>query len=128
VYSIGYVELTYAMQKHMPCGRVRNSAGSFVKASLDSVSSAAAAAVQIMPADFRVSITNPQAKDAYPISSFTWLLIKMHMPDKNKGAALKAFLIWGLTDGQSLTTRLSYAPVPKSVVDKELLAVKLLQY
>jgi phosphate transport system substrate-binding protein len=80
------------------------------------------------PLDFRVSITNPQAKDAYPISSFTWLLIKMHMPDKNKGAALKAFLVWGLTDGQSLTAPLSYARVPQSVVDKEMVAIKLLHY
>jgi phosphate transport system substrate-binding protein len=127
-YSIGYVELTYAMQKHMPYGRVRNASGSFVEANLNSVRAAAAAAVQNMPADFRVSITNPPSKDAYPISSFTWLLIPMQMADKNKGEALKAFLVWGLTDGQSLTTPLSYAPVPKSVVDKELLAVKLLQY
>jgi phosphate transport system substrate-binding protein len=81
-----------------------------------------------MPADFRVSITNASARNAYPISSFTWLLIKMYMPDKNKGAALKSFLIWGLTDGQSLAEPLFYARVPQSVVDKEMVAIKLLRY
>jgi phosphate transport system substrate-binding protein len=127
MYSIGYVELTYAMQKHMPYGKVRNSAGFFVEANLDSVK-AAAASVPNMPADFRVSITNASARNAYPISSFTWLLIKMYMPDKNKGAALKSFLIWGLTDGQSLAEPLFYARVPQSVVDKEMVAIKLLRY
>jgi phosphate transport system substrate-binding protein len=127
-YSLGYVELTYAVQSHLPFGRVRNLAGSFVKASLDSVNAAAASAGQNMPADFRVSITNSAAKDAYPIASFTWLLVPVHVPDKNKGAALKAFLLWGLTDGQNLTEPLDYARVPRNVIDKELQAMKLLQY
>jgi phosphate transport system substrate-binding protein len=127
-YSIGYVELIYAIQSHIAYGRVRNAAGFFVKANLESVTAAANAAVQNMPADFRISITNPPAKEAYPISSFTWLLVPMHMPDKNKGAALKAFLLWGLTDGQNLTAPLAYARVPQSVIDKELSAIKLLHY
>jgi phosphate transport system substrate-binding protein len=126
--SIGYVELIYAIQSHMPYGKVKNSSGSFVKANLASVTAAAAAAVKNMPADFRVSITDPPARDAYPISSFTWLLIPKEMADKSKGAALKAFLIWGLTDGQNLTESLSYARVPQVVLEKELQAVKLLQY
>lgn len=127
-YSLGYVELTFAVQSHLPFGRVRNSAGSFIKASLDSVNAAAASTGQNMPTDFRVSITNPAAKNAYPIASFTWLLVPVHLADKNKGTALKAFLLWGLTDGQKLTEPLAYAPVPRNVIDKELQAVKLLQY
>jgi phosphate transport system substrate-binding protein len=127
-YSIGYVELTYAMQSHLPFGRVRNSAGSFVKASLESVRAAAVAAAQNMPADFRVSITNPASKDAYPIASFTWLLVPVNVADKNKGATLKAFLLWSLTDGQNLNESLSYARVPQNVIEKELQAMKQLQY
>ena len=127
-YSIGYVELTYAIQSHLSFGRVKNSTGSFVKASLESVTAAAASSAQNMPADFRVSITNPAAKDAYPIASFTWLLVPVHVPDRNKGAALKAFLYWGLTDGQNLAEPLSYARIPRNVIDKELLEMKQLQY
>lgn len=127
-YSIGYLELTYAIQNHLPFGRVRNAAGSFVKASLESVAAAAASSAQNMPADFRISITNPAAKDAYPIASFTWLLIPAHVSDRKKGAALKTFLYWGLTDGQNLTEPLAYARIPQSVVDKEILAMKQLQY
>ena len=72
--AIGYIELIYAVQNKIDYGLVKNSGGAFVKASLDSVT-AAAASVKSMPADFRVSITNAPGKDAYPISSFTWLLI-----------------------------------------------------
>jgi phosphate transport system substrate-binding protein len=126
--SIGYVELIYAIQNRLPYGKVKNASGSFVKADLDSVTAAAAGAVSNMPADFRVSITNASGKAAYPISSFTWLLVPRHMADKTKGAALKAFLIWGLTEGQNLTAPLSYSRVPQSVIAKEMQAIQQLQY
>ncbi|MGC2773953.1 MAG: phosphate ABC transporter substrate-binding protein PstS, partial [Candidatus Sulfotelmatobacter sp.] len=124
--AIGYVELIYAVQNNIPYGVVRNSAGNFVKASLESVTAAAASAPK-MPADFRVSITNAPGKDAYPISSFTWLLV----PEQSKNAAnakiLVDFLKWMMTDGQKMTSALSYAPLPENVVQKEKEAIKLVR-
>ena len=118
-YSIGYVELTYAVQNKMSYGSVKNAAGNFVKADLASVSEAAAGAAKNMPADFRVSITNAPGKNAYPISSFTWLLIPTQIPDAKKAAAAKGFLQWMLADGQKQVGALDYAPLPKEVVAKE---------
>jgi phosphate transport system substrate-binding protein len=115
--SIGYVELVYAVNNHIAYGSVKNAAGQFVKASLDSVT-AAAAAVKSMPADFRVSITNAPGKDAYPISSFTWLLIPTPSKDAAKGKIIADFLNWMVADGQKMTADLSYAPLPESVVAK----------
>ncbi|HTE89601.1 MAG TPA: phosphate ABC transporter substrate-binding protein PstS [Terriglobales bacterium] len=115
--SIGYVELIYAVQNHIAYGSVKNAAGQFVKASLDSVT-AAAASVKNMPADFRVSITNAPGKDAYPISSFTWLLIPSTSKDAAKGKIIGDFLNWMVADGQKMTADLSYAPLPESVVAK----------
>ncbi|MBV9888942.1 MAG: phosphate ABC transporter substrate-binding protein PstS [Acidobacteria bacterium] len=124
--SIAYVELTYAVQNNIAYGTVKNSAGSFVKADLASVS-AAAAGIKDMPADFRVSITNGAGKNAYPISSFTWLLIPSKFSDAAKGTAMKDFLKWALTDGQGLVEALSYAKLPKDVVAKELKAIGTIQ-
>jgi phosphate transport system substrate-binding protein len=121
--SIGYVELIYAVQNNIPYGSVRNSAGNFVKASLESVSAAAASAPK-MPPDFRVSITNAPGKDAYPIASFTWLLIPLPSKDPAKGKILNDFLNWMVTDGQKMTAALSYAPLPDNVVAKEKEAIK----
>jgi phosphate transport system substrate-binding protein len=121
--SIGYVELIYAVQNNIPYGSVRNSAGNFVKASLESVSAAAASAPK-MPPDFRVSITNAPGKDAYPIASFTWLLIPLPSKDPAKGKILNDFLNWMVTDGQKMTAALSYAPLPENVVAKEKEAIK----
>jgi len=115
--SIGYVELIYAVQNNITYGSVRNSAGVFLKASLEGVT-AAAASVKSMPADFRVSITNAPGKDAYPISSFTWLLIPAPSKDPAKGKILADFLNWMVTDGQKMAAPLSYAPLPDSVVEK----------
>src|SRR5665213_194268 len=126
--SIGYVELIYAVQNKMSYGQVQNAAGKFIKASLNSVTAAAAGAVKNMPNDFRVSITNAPGAGAYPISSFTWMLIPRNPKDKTKAAALKAFLIWGITAGQKECEPLTYAPLAKSVVDKELAALKYLHY
>jgi phosphate transport system substrate-binding protein len=121
--SIGYVELIYAVQNKISYGSVRNSAGEFVKASLDSVTAAAAAAPK-MPADFRVSITNAPGKGSYPISSFTWLLIPAQSKDPAKGKILADFLNWMVTDGQKMTAALSFAPLPDSVAEKVKEAIK----
>ena len=125
--SIGYVELIYAAQNNIPYGTVKNSAGTFVKADLASVSAAAAGAAKEMPADFRVSITNAPGKTAYPISSFTWLLIPAKIQDAGKRDAIKGFMKWMLTDGQAYAEPLSYAKLPKEVVAKELKAVNDIQ-
>jgi phosphate transport system substrate-binding protein len=124
--SIGYVELIYAVQNNITFGSVRNAAGAFLKASLESVTAAAASSPK-MPADFRVSITNAPGKDAYPISSFTWLLIPQQSKEANKGKILADFLNWMVTDGQKMTNALSYAPLPDSVVQKEKEAIKAIK-
>jgi len=121
--SIGYVELIYAVQNNIPYGSVRNSAGEFVKASLESVTAATASAPK-MPADFRVSITNAPGKDAYPISSFTWLLIPAQSKDAAKGKMLADFLNWMVSDGQKMTSALAYAPLPDNVAAKVKEAIK----
>lgn len=121
--AIGYVELIYAVQNNIAYGSVKNAAGSFVKASLESVTAAAASSPK-MPPDFRVSITNAPGKDAYPISSFTWLLIPVPSKDPAKGKILADFLNWMVTDGQKMTAALSYAPLPEAVIQKEKEAIK----
>ena len=115
--AIGYIELIYAIENKITYGSVRNAAGIFVKASLESVT-AAAASLKSMPADFRVSITNAPGKDAYPICSFTWLLIPEQSKDPAKGKILADFLSWMVSDGQKMTAALSYAPLPEAVVAK----------
>jgi phosphate transport system substrate-binding protein len=124
--SIGYVELIYALQNNIPYGSVRNAAGVFIKASLESVTAAAASAPK-MPADFRVSITNSPGKEAYPISSFTWLLIPAQSKSAASGKILVDFLNWMVSDGQKMTSALSYAPLPENVAAKEREAVKLVK-
>jgi phosphate transport system substrate-binding protein len=121
--SIGYIELIYAVQNKIPYGEVKNAAGNFVKASLESVT-AAAGSVKSMPADFRVSITNAPGKDSYPISSFTWLLIPAQSKDPAKGKILADFLNWMVNDGQKMTSDLSYAPLPANVVEKVKAEIK----
>jgi len=123
--AIGYVELIYAVQNHMPFGRIRNSSGNFVKADLASVTAAAAGAK--VPDDFRVSITNAPGKDAYPVASFTWLLVPQNIKDSGKRDVLKGFLSWMLTDGQSMAPALSYAPLPKEIVAREQKVVATIQ-
>jgi phosphate transport system substrate-binding protein len=115
--AIGYVELIYAMQNKIAFGMVKNAAGNWEKASTEGVT-AAAASIKSMPADYRVSITNAPGADAYPISSFTWLLIPTHPQDAAKGKVLKDFLSWMLDHGESEATSLYYAPLPASVQAK----------
>src|SRR5579862_2655551 len=124
--SIGYVELIYAVQNKMKTGKVKNLAGNFVEASLAGVTAAAASSKE-MPDDFRVSITNAPGKDAYPISSFTWLLIPEKIPDASKKKAITEFLTWMVADGQKMTEALAYAPLPKSVIAKEAKAIAKIQ-
>jgi phosphate transport system substrate-binding protein len=119
--SLGYIELIYALQNKINYGSVKNSSGQFVKASLESTT-AAAEGVK-MPADFRVSITNPQGKTAYPIASFTWLLIPTNPTDKTKGKMVKDLVLWALDNGESMAAALSYAPLPKEVVEKAKAAI-----
>jgi len=125
--SIGYVELIYAESNKIPYGNVKNAAGVFVKASLAGVTAAAAGAAKAMPDDFRVSITNAPGKDAYPISSFTWLLIPSKISDSAKRDAIKGFVSWMLADGQNYAEALSYARLPKEVVAKEKQALTNIQ-
>ena len=124
--SLGYVELIYAVQNNINYGTVKNSSGDFVKASLQSVT-AAAASMKSMPADFRVSITNAPGKDSYPISSFTWLLIPQKSKDAAKGKMIADFLTWMLDSGEKMTADLTYAPLPDSVVEKVRGTIKQVQ-
>jgi len=117
--SLGYIELIYAIQNKMTYGRVRNSAGNWAKADLMGVTGAAAAASKNMPEDFRVSITNAAGSDAYPISSFTWLLIPSKIENQAKKTVIKDFLQWMLADGQNMVEALSYAKLPAEVVAME---------
>jgi phosphate transport system substrate-binding protein len=113
--ALGYVELTYAVALKLPTVEMKNKAGNFVAPTTDSVSNAAAGAK--MPPDFRVSITNPDGKDAYPISAFTYLLVRKSMPG-DKGVAFVKFLNWALDGGQKEVAALSYAPLPAALVAK----------
>jgi len=122
--ALGYVELIYALQNNIPYGAVQNSSGSFIRASIDAVTAAAAAAAAQMPEDFRVSITNPPGKDAYPIASFTWLLLYESPQDKAQGKIMVDFMKWAVTDGQKFAKDLGYAPLPKTVVDMVLKAIQ----
>ena len=121
------MELIYAVQNNMAYGRVKNSSGNFVKADLAGVTAAAAGAAKEMPDDFRVSITNAPGKTAYPISSFTWLLVPSKFSDATKRDALKGFVKWMLADGQNYAEALSYAKLPKEVIAKEVKAIDKIQ-
>jgi len=121
--ALGYVELIYALQTKQPYGSVQNMAGEFTKASVESVTAAAAAAAKQMPADFRVSITNAPGKGVYPISSFTWLLLYENPKDKALAKAMNEFVKWALGDGQKYCADLGYAPLPADVVKLELAAL-----
>ena len=124
--GIGYVELIYALQNKIAFGSIKNASGNWVKGSIDGVTEAAATVKQ-MPADYRVSITNAPGANAYPISSFTWLLIPTPAPNSENGKVIKDFLGWMLDHGESETSALYYAPLPKSVADKVRTTVNQLQ-
>ncbi len=114
--SIGYVELAYAVKNNIPYVSLRNKAGKFVEPTFDAVSAAAAGSIATMPEDLRVSITDADGNDSYPISGFTWLLVYKNGKDNEKSAAMVKFLSWAISDGQSYAKDLYYAPLPKPVV------------
>ncbi|MGA2351011.1 MAG: phosphate ABC transporter substrate-binding protein PstS [Terracidiphilus sp.] len=124
--SLGYVELIYALQNKISYGSIKNASGNYVKASIEGVT-AAAASVKQLPDDYRVSITNAPGKDAYPISSFTWLLVPLKSADPAKGKVIKDLLSWIVNSGEDEAASLSYAPLPKNVRDKELKTIYSLQ-
>jgi phosphate transport system substrate-binding protein len=124
--SLGYVELIYAIQTKLSYGDMRNRGGRFVEPTLASVT-AAAGSVTNMPADFRVSITDAAGADAYPISSFTWLLVPSRIADADKGRGITQFLDWMLSDGQAFAEGLGYAPLPAGVIDQERPVIKHIQ-
>lgn len=125
--GIGYVELIYALENKMTYGSVKNASGVFLKANLNTVTAAAAGAANAMPDDFRVSITNAPGKDAYPISTFTWLLIPSKIPDAAKRKAITEFLAWMMKEGQKDCAALGFAPLPASVVSKEMKQIAKVQ-
>jgi phosphate transport system substrate-binding protein len=125
--AIGYVELVYAVKNHLAYGKVKNHAGEFVKADLHSVTAAAASVANSMPDDFRVSITDTPGKGAYPISTFTWLLIPEKISDAAKQKALVGFLKWAITKGQDQVESLDYSKLPAAVVAKEQKAIAMIK-
>jgi phosphate transport system substrate-binding protein len=120
--AIGYVELIYALQNKISYGEVKNASGNWERASIEGVTEAAASIKQ-MPADYRISITNAPGADAYPISSFTYLLIPVHAADPAKGKVIVDLLSWIVNSGESEVAAFSYAPLPKSVAEKVLKTV-----
>jgi len=124
--AIGYVELIYALQNKISFGEIKNAAGNWERASIEGVTEAGAN-VKSIPADYRVSITNAPGANAYPISSFTYLLIPVHCPDQAKGKVLKDLLSWIINSGEGQVETLSYAPLPKALADKVLKTVYSLQ-
>jgi phosphate transport system substrate-binding protein len=122
--SLGYVELVYALQNKINYGSVQNQAGEFVTPSTDSVTAAAAGAAATMPKDFRVSLTNPPGAGAYPISSFTWILLYEDAKDKKLAKVMVDFITWALSDGQKTAPQLGYAAVPQTVIQAELEQLK----
>lgn len=126
-YSLGYVELAYALQQKLSYGAIRNSSGVFVKADLASVTAAADAAAPFLPDDFRFSIANSPAKSAYPISSFTWLIVPLEIKDKAKLDAMRGFLRWMLGPGQNMVEALAFSRLPQNVVAREVETISLLR-
>lgn len=116
--TIGYIELAYAVTNRLPVARIKNSTGNFVEPSLDNVMSAAAGSVAQMPEDLRVSITNASGAQAYPISSYTYILAYQEQKDAAKGKAFVDFLWWCIHDGERFAKDLQYAPLPEAVVKK----------
>jgi len=126
--SLGYVELAYAVTNKLPAAAIRNQAGKFIEPSIESTTAAAAGAAKNMPDDFRVSMTNAPGADAYPVASFTWLLVYKDQPNEAKGRAIVKFLWWAIHDGQKHPAALLYAPLPAPVVKQIEAKIKLITY
>ena len=126
--SIGYTELIYAEQNKLPVVTIKNSAGQFIRPTLDSTTAAAASVAGQIPDDMRVSITNAPGATAYPISSYTYLLVYKEQPDEAKGKALVDFLWWAVHDGEQMARDLLYAPLPQEVVQKAEAKIKMITF
>ena len=113
--AIGYVELAYAKQNNLPTALLKNASGAFVAPSIESATAAAAGIADKLPnnTDYRISIVNAPGADAYPIASFTWLLVYRNQTDATKAKKLKDFLHWYLHSGESTAASLEYAPLPE---------------
>jgi phosphate transport system substrate-binding protein len=125
--AIGYVELIYAENNKLQVAQVKNKSGSFVTPSAKSVTAAAQGSLKTIPADFRVSITNAEGKDSYPISAFTYLLIGQKIPAGDKSTQLMGFLNWAVTDGQKFAEKMTYAPLPAALVQKISAKIKTIK-
>jgi phosphate transport system substrate-binding protein len=126
--ALGYVELAYAVKNKMPVASVKNAAGKFIEPTIASTTAAAAGAAKNMPSDFRVSLTNPPGDEAYPIASFTWLLVYKDQQNELKGRAVAKFLWWMSHEGQKYADELLYAPLPQSVVKQVEAKIKEITY
>jgi phosphate transport system substrate-binding protein len=115
--TIGYVELAYANQNRLPVARIKNATGQFVAPTTESITAAAAGAIEKLPpdTDYRISIVNAPGAASYPISSFTWLIVYQKQADATKGKKLVDFMKWAMTEGQSAAGPLDYAPLPVSL-------------
>ena len=127
-YSIGYVELIYALQNNLRYANVKNQEGLYIAPNLESLTKAAEQSVNEIPDDLRQSITNAKGKESYPISSYTYLLIYEKQKDAGKGKTLKEFLIWSMNDGEKFAKDLGYAPLPPTVIAKSLEKVNKISY
>jgi phosphate transport system substrate-binding protein len=126
--ALGYVELAYAVKNKLPVASVKNAAGKFIEPTIASTTAAAAGAAKNMPDDFRVSLTNVPGDDAYPIASFTWLLVYKDQPNEVKGRAVAKFLWWMSHEGQRYADDLLYAPLPQAVVKQIEAKIKHITY
>jgi phosphate transport system substrate-binding protein len=126
--AIGYVELIYAEENKLPVASIKNAAGEFIRPSLDSTTAAAASVAGQIPDDLRVSITNAPGATAYPLSSFTYLLVYKEQPDQAKGKALVDFMWWAIHDGEQMARAMRYAPLPDEVVKKTEAKINSITY
>ncbi len=127
-YSIGYVEISYAIQNNLDYAIVKNKDGYYVKPTIESITAAIEDKAKNMPDDYRVSIVNAGGKNSYPISGFTWILAYQKQKDPVRGEKLVKFLKWALTDGQKYCAEIYYAPLPKNLVDKVLKTIETIEY
>jgi len=127
-YSIGYVEISYAIQNNLDYAIVKNKDGYYIKPTIESITAAIEDKAKNIPDDYRVSIVNAGGKNSYPISGFTWILVYQKQKDPVRGEKLVKFLKWALTDGQKYCAELHYAPLPKNLVDKVLKTIETIEY
>ncbi len=127
-YSIGYVEISYAIQNNLDYAIVKNKDGYYVKPSVESITAAIEDKTKNIPDDYRVSIVNAGGKNSYPIVGFTWLLVYQKQQDKVRGEKLVQFLKWAVTEGQKYCPELIYAPLPQNLVSKVLKTIETIEY